>query len=154
MSLVDHLIKYARNELKITNFDQSEISETILKFIEQSAKITNNDPESMKKIANLLPLLIDQFPISMITEDDFIKETHCEGDKNATICRCTRYEYLYQTGDGKYWDDRAITYKFKDSNNDSEKMYLYQTKYNSKQEVFLPYYPGSKVVIIDRDKIS
>ena len=150
MTFVEHLLEYARRELKITSFDQSELGETILKFLEQSAKITNNDTEAMKQLVNMLALLIDQKPISPITEEHFKEETHANDE---TVWRCTRYEHLYKTVEGQYWDDRAIAFKFHDSA-ESDKLYMYQSVYNSKQEVTLPYYPSYQVKVINRDDIS
>jgi hypothetical protein len=150
MTFTEHLLEYARRELKITNFDQSELGNTILEFLEQSAKITNNDTASMKQLANLLTLLIDQKPISPITEDDFVEETHTEGNMSVKILRCNRYEHLYKTEDGRYWDDRAISFRFADSP-ELDRMYLYQSGRSSKQEVTLPYYPDSRIEVISRD---
>jgi hypothetical protein len=60
---------------------------------------------------------------------------------------------LYKTSDGKYWDDRAIAFRFEDSL-PSDKIYLYQGGYNSKQEVTLPYFPFNRTEIISRDYID
>jgi hypothetical protein len=150
MTRIDHLLNYAKKELKITNFDQTDLGQTMLNFLEQSAKITDNDTESMKQLSNMLVLLIDQRPISPITEEDFEDEVHAEGDNIITIKRCTRYQYLYKAVDGKYYDDRAIAFRFTDSY-ESDRMYLYQSSRSSKQEVTLPYYPEFKVEIISRD---
>ena len=143
MNFSEHLLNYAKTELKITNFDKTELGDTILKFLEQSANITGNNSESMKQLANMLILLIDQKPISPITEEDFEVETHLEGDRTVEILRCTRYPYLYKM-DGKYWDDRAVAFRRANSA-ESDKMYIYQSGNSSKQEVELPYFPREEI---------
>lgn len=150
MTYIDHLLNYAKKELKITNFDQTDLGQTMLSFIEQSAKITDNDSESMKQLCCLLPRLIDQLPIAPITEEDFVPEYHSQGDNTVTIQRCTRYAWVYRTEDGKYWDDRAVAFKFADSA-DTDRMYIYQSGNSSKQEITLPYYPNQAIKIISRD---
>jgi hypothetical protein len=153
MTYVEHLLEHARRELKITNFDQTELGDIILKFLEQSAKITNNDTNSMYQLVNMLSLLIDQKPISPITEDDFIEEEYFEGNNSIKIWRCTRYQHLYKTEDGRYWDDRAIAFRFADSSS-SDRIYLYQNGRSSKQEITLPYYPDFGVETISRDYLD
>lgn len=153
MTYTEHLLTYARRELEITNFNQTELGETILKFLEQSAKITNNDLVSMKNLASMLLLLIDQQPISPITENDFIEEEYFEGTNSVKLWRCVRYQHLYKTEDGRYWDDRAVAFKFADSS-DSDKMYLYQNGRSSKQEVAMPYYLSHRVDVISREYIN
>ena len=135
------------------NFDKTELGDTILKFLEQSANITGNNSESMKQLANMLILLIDQKPISPITEEDFEPEVITDGNRVFKSWRCTRYDYLYKTEDGKYWDDRAVVFKFA-GGAESDRMYLYQGDRNSKQEVTLPYYPNARIEIIDKNKID
>lgn len=153
MTFIEHLLEYARKELKITNFDQSELGNTILNFLEQSAKITNNDTDAMKQLVNMLVLLVEQRPISPITEDDVDEEIPLGNDSDEKMWRCSRYEHLYKTADGKYWDDRAIAFKFHDSA-ELDRIFLYQPTYNSKQEVTLPYYPSCQIKVINRDDIS
>lgn len=144
----DQLLEYARTELKTINFDQIDIGNTILQFLEQSAELTGNDASSMKQLANILLLLIDRYPISPITEDDFQLEQHGE---NLTMMRCTRYPYIYQSSDGKYWNDRAVAFKFKDAP-DGDIMFLYRPN-GSKREITLPYFPSMAVEYINEDNV-
>jgi len=153
MNFIEHLLEHARRELKITNFDQTEFGNVVLNFLEQGSIITNNNQETMKNLSEILKLLIDKLPISPIHEGDFVEEIYHEGDRSITMYRCTRYQHLYRTEDGRYWDDRAVAYKFRDSK-DADIMYLYQTNFNSKREVFLPYYPSREVIVIDREDIN
>ena len=140
------LLEYAKKELKLINFDQAGLYKPMLDFLEESAKICENDPNSMKAIVNMLNILIDRGLLSPITENDFEAEVYMQGDKEITIMRCTRYHYLYQMPDGKYYDDRATA--FRNINNNGI-IYLYQTMYNSKQEVTLPYIPIKEIKEID-----
>ena len=146
----EHLSAYANSELELAGFDQTEFGKTSLKLLDNLADLTNGDPDTMKQLCSLLPRLIDQLPIAPITEADFAPEYHSQGDNTVTIYRCTRYSWVYRTEDGKYWDDRAVAFKFVDSA-DADRMYIYQSGNSSKQEVTLPYYPEFKVEIISRD---
>lgn len=150
-SFKEHLLQYAKRELAITAFDQTELGDTVLKFLEQSADLTGNNTDSMQQLVTMLSLLIDQQPVAPITETDFEAETHTEGDRTVEILRCTRYPYLYKQH-GRYYDDRAVAYRFADSA-ESDRMYLYQSGRNSKQEVELPYYPSKQVQVISRDQL-
>ena len=149
MDFKQHLRKYAERELELIGFMQSEFGPACLDFLEKCADVAGNDLESMKKIFEIVPRLIDRRPLSPITEADFEAETHVEGDHSLEILRCTRYPYLYKQ-DGKYWDDRAVVFSRADSA-DTDRMYLYQTGYNSKQEVDLPYFPKEEVKIIQKE---
>lgn len=142
----DFLLEYAKKEFACAKFDDTELSVAMLKFLEEAAKFTNNEPDNIKKLINILNLLVDMYPIVPITEDDFIEETQ-KLDYNMI---CPRYKYIYKTEDGRYWDDRAIAFKYKDDLN-SPTMYVYQSGLSSKQQVTLPYYPGQRVEYIDRN---
>jgi len=149
MSHNEHLLEFARKELKLIGFDQSDLHEPILEFLKQSSKICNSNPDSMKQLVTMLTRLIDHLPISPITKDDFELEYHHEGPKTFTINRCTRHPHVYCDEDGKYWNDRAVSFRFADSD-EVEKMYMYSGRNNSKQEITLPYYPVEIVKTIER----
>jgi hypothetical protein len=148
----DHLLEFAKKELALINFDQSDINEPMLAFLEQNSKMCNNDPESMKKIINLLNRVVDRLPLSAITEEDFEPEHHLEEDTTVTIYRCTRYPHVYKIN-GQYYDDRAVSFKFSD-NSETDTMYIYQSENSSKQEINIPYYPNPVVKVITRDNLS
>lgn len=139
----EYLKDYAEHELELIGFMKTEFGNTCLKFLEDLADITNNDLESMKTVCEILPRLIDRQPLSAITESDFKKETHIEGDRTVEIQRCTRYPYVYKQ-DSKYWDDRAVAFQTEDSA-PGDRMYVYQSSNSSKQEVTLPYFPVEKI---------
>jgi len=138
-----YLREYAERELELTGFMETEFGKTCLKFLEDLADIAGSDPKSMKAICEMLPRLIDRRPLSAITERDFKTETHVEGSRTVEIERCTRYSYLYKQ-DGKYWDDRAVAFQREDSAL-GDRMYVYQSGYNSKKEVNLPYFPVQEI---------
>jgi hypothetical protein len=148
---IDFVIEHAKREFACSGFNQTKLNDSMIKFLEDAAEFTNNEPENMKKFVNILYLLIDQFPITPITENDFVEEIYKEGNNPPyKIMRCTRYFPLYKTEDGRYWDDRAIAFKYKDDS-DSHIFYRYQSKNSSKQQVTLPYYPGQRFEYIDKD---
>ena len=146
MTFKEHLKKYAEKELELIGFMQSEFGPACLEFLEKCADVAGNDPESMQKICEIIPRLIDCRPLSPITEEDFEIETH--DDKTVEILRCNRYRYLYRMVDGKYYDDRAVAF-YKKSDNESDRMYIYQSNYNSKKEVTLPYFPSEEIKVIE-----
>lgn len=150
MNNSDRLIAYAKDELKIINFDQSDIHDTILKFLNQSSEICNNNTDSMKQIANFLIRLIDRLPLSPITEIDFYDESYTVIEQLVPVKRCTRYSHIYQMSDGKYYDDRAVAFKFLHWQA-SDKIYMYGTGYSSKKEITLPYYLDEEIVILPND---
>lgn len=150
MDFKQHLRQYAEKELELIGFMQSEFGPACLEFLEKCANVADNDPENMKRICEIIPRLIDRRPLSPITESDFEAETHVESDRTVEILRCTRYPYLYCMPDGKYYDDRAVAFRRADSA-ETDRMYIYQSGQNSKQEVELPYYPSNRVKVISRD---
>ena len=147
MTFKEHLNKYAERELELIGFMQSEFGPACLEFLDKCADVAGSDPESMKRICEIIPRLIDRSPLSAITEADFETETHSEGGRTVEIERCTRYPHLYKM-DGKYWDDRAVAFQREDSN-PNDRMFVYQSGISSKQEVELPYFPKEEVRMLD-----
>jgi len=147
MTFKQHLRQYAERELELTGFMQSEFGPACLDFLDKCADVAGSDPESMKRVCEILPRLIDRLPLSAITEADFETETYTEGNRTVEIKRCTRYPYLYKQ-DGRYYDDRAVAFRRADSA-ESDRMYIYQTGNSSKQEVQLPYFPREEVRTLD-----
>jgi len=133
------LQEYAENELKLIGFMDVRLGKIWLDFLSELANISKNDKTTMKKICDMMPKLIDQEPLTSITEADFELETIENGKK---IERCTRYRYLYKI-DNKYYDDRCIA--FKTNSNETDIMYIYGGGYSSKQEVQLPYLPAKEI---------
>ena len=152
MNFKQYLQEYAERELKLIGFMESEFGSVCLNFLDKCADIVGNDPESMKQICEILPRLIDRKPLSPITETDFEVETHAEGDRTVEILRCTRYPHLYKM-DGKYYDDRAVAFRRSDSDK-NDRMYIYQSDNNSKQEVELPYFPSEEVRVLQQKYVE
>jgi len=150
MKFKEHLRKYAEKELKLIGFMESEFGNVCLEFLDKCADIAGSDPESMKKICEIMPRLIDRRPLSPITEQDFEVETSTEENNSLEIYRCTRYPYLYRMPDGKYYDDRAIAFR-RASSAETDRMYIYQTGNSSKQEIQLPYLPREEVRILQQE---
>jgi hypothetical protein len=147
---IDYLVERTKREFNCSNFNDTELIESTLNFFKLCAKFTNNNPDDMKKFVDILHLLIDDIPITPITENNFVEEIYKEGENpEYKFWRCTRYKYLYKTIDGKYWDDRAIAFVYKDDLNTV--FYTYGNKLNSKQQVTLPYYPTQRLEYIDRE---
>jgi hypothetical protein len=145
-----HLHNYAQKELELLGFNETNFSKNALTLLDDLSDLCKNDTDTIKKLLNFLPRLVDNLPIAAITENDF-PEVDLESKSNQAVSRCSRYPYVYRTIDGKYWDDRAISFRYANDTM-SKKMYLYQTVYNSKQEIELPYYPLESIVIIEDTK--
>jgi len=138
----DYLREYAQKELELLGFMETEFGKTCLKFLEDLADIAGSDPKSMKLVCEMLPILIDRRPLSPITKEDF--EQSNTGDSHYDeIKRCTRYPYCYGK-DGKYFDDRAVAFRFEGEETTS-KMYLYRSDHSSRKEVSLPYLPRETI---------
>jgi len=145
---IDVVLQHAENELKIMNLNKIEVGSTIIKLIRELHEISGNHPQVMKSVIHSIADLIDEKPISPITEDDFKLEIHCEGNRNVDVWRCTRCTHIYKL-DGRYYDDRAIVYKT--SYESTDKQYIYQGGMSSKQEISLPYVVREKVIIISNE---
>ena len=148
MTFKQHLRQYAERELELTGFMQSEFGPACLDFLDKCADVAGSDPESMKRVCEIIPRLIDCRPLSAITEADFEAETLVEDECSLEIQRCTRYPHLYRMPDGRYYDDRAVAFRRADSA-ETDRMYIYQGKNGSKQEVKLPYFPKEEVRTLD-----
>jgi hypothetical protein len=149
MSFIESLKEFASKELELTGFNQTNFGKDVLSILENSAELCHNDPESMKNLIGLILRLIDRIPIAPITEDDFDSSVH-DTEGKSSIARCERSSYVYQTPDGKYWDDRAVAFRYSDES-ETNKMYLYSEARNSKQEIELPYYPNETIIVIDKN---
>ena len=152
MTFKEHLRNYAQNELSRIGFMESPFGEEFIKFLESTSDISDNDKETMKQLCGMLVRVIDNQPLSPITEEDFVTEYYEEGTRVEEIKRCTRYPQVYKMG-GKYWDDRAIAFRRVDSN-PNDVMYLYQTGINSKKEIELPYYPQQEIRILKEEYLQ
>ena len=139
----DYLKKYAETELALTGFDKTDFGKTVLQLLDDLSKLTDHDASTMKQLCQWLPRLIDRIPISPITEIDFELEHPGQEHSQLNLMRCTRYPQVYQTADGKYWDDRAVAFRFANSP-ETDRMFVYRPN-GSKREITLPYYPNTKV---------
>lgn len=134
MSWIESVLNYSKSELELIGFDNSELGKIILETIKKLHGAVGNQPSVMKSILKMMSDLVDEKPISIITEDDF--------DENG---RCTRCKYIYRTKDGKYYNDRAVI--FKRSWEDPSEQYVYQGQKRSKKEITLPHILRQEVVL-------
>ena len=149
MDFKEYLRKYAEHELKIIGFMDSPFGNICLEFLDNCADICGNDIDSMKKICEMLPRLINKEPLSPITEEDFEEEDFSNDIHEYKIKRCTRFPYIYQEPNGKYYNDRARAFVLK-TNDHTHKLYLYQKNNNSKQEIQLPYFPFEEIIVLEK----
>ena len=135
MSWIESVLNYSKNELTLIGFDKSELGDIILETIQKLHSQVGNKPVLMKSILKMMNDLVDEKPISVITENDFGEDG-----------RCTRCPYIYKTKSGKYYNDRAVA--FKKSLHDPDSQYVYQGQNRSKREITLPYILREEVVIL------
>ena len=88
----------------------------------------------MKTLTKQVGDLIDKKTLAPIAEEHFVDD------------RCTRYPYIYNAPDGRYYNDRAVVFKKHYDYHDSQ--YVYQGEKRSKQEITLPYVLRYEVVLI------
>jgi len=146
-SFKEHLKKYVEKELELTGFNNTLFGKNAIELLENLADLTNGDINTMKQLCEWLPRLVERIPISPITEEDFQLEQH--GSDSLDVWRCTRYPHVYKTNDGKYWNDRAVAFKFSNSVG-NDQMFLYRPG-GSKREITLPYYPVTEIQYIAED---
>jgi hypothetical protein len=144
------MMQHAINELKLTNIYGSNFGKSVLNLLEETQEITNLDTASLKEFVEIIDRLLTKLPITPITESDFEKEEYVERGRKVEIMRCVRYPSVYMTEDGKYWDDRAVAYRLPDFK-EYDTIYTYQTKYNSKREITLPYTPKLIIETIENE---
>ena len=131
---IDSVVDFSETELKLLGLDQTNLGPLIINFIKNLQKTLGNQPVAMKSILKTTMSLIDKKPIAPITESDFVDD------------KCVRCPYIYKSGDGKYYNDRAVV--FKKSYDDSSSQYMYQGQENSKREITLPYVLREDIILI------
>jgi hypothetical protein len=130
---IDSVVQHSRRELELLGLHQVGLDDVVVEFIKDLHTKLGNQPGAMKSIANYVEQLIDKKPIAPITEADFDQDG-----------RCTRYEYIYRAGDGRYYNDRAVVFK-----KGLDTQYMYQGQHMSKREITLPYILREEVVTRD-----
>jgi len=138
--------QFAEQELDRAGFGDKEFKSAVLHFLDAADDLTRGDSSAVKQLSFVVHSLVDRRVLTEITEEDFEDEYHSQGDNSVLIRRCTRYPYLYQTEDGKYWDDRAVGFKTSEDSPDIQ--YRYQSQDSSKREVSLPYFPETEIKIL------
>jgi len=141
MSRTKFIIENAKQELQRSNLDKTQFGESVIDFLKSACEISNNQ-YTLCELVSFVERLAKCEPITEITEQDFENV-----NLKKIVKKCTRLPYIYQTSDGKYWNDRAVKFLLVDDPCLKE-LFLYQKNLNSKQEIFLPYYPCAEVKYI------
>lgn len=132
--------EFVKKELQLINLHDTELGNAMSTFIKEICRVTRSSVPLMRHILENVRNLIDKKPISAITENDFVYDEH-------TDCEvCTRYPYIIKERDGKYYNNRAIS--FKNSHESHEEMFIYQGTRCSRQEITMPYVLKDEVVIM------
>lgn len=138
-------LNYIKTELKDSGFDQSKFGEIVLDYVTEIYKMSEGQPNIMEQLHDLTRRLIENKPITTITEKDFEPIDVQDGQNIVVVYVCKKYPHIYRSPqDGKYYNDRAIC--FVDVN--GNKMYMSNGQYRSTQEITLPYYLQEKFVNI------
>lgn len=130
---IDNVIKHSETELHLLGLDQTNLGPLVIDFIKNLHQTLGNQPTAMKSILKTTADLVDQKPVAVITEADFVDD------------RCMRCPYIYKSEE-KYYNDRAVV--FKKSYDDLNSQYLYQGQKRSKQEITLPYVLREEIVLV------
>ena len=147
MSRTKFIIENAKQELQRSNLDKTQFGESVIDFLKSACEISHNEV-MLRELIGIVERLAKCEPITEITEQDF-ENVNLE----KIVKKCTRLPYIYQTSDGKYWNDRAVKFLLVDDPCQKE-LFLYQKNLSSKQEIFLPYYPHIQVKYITSQDIG
>jgi len=150
MSYNKSLLEFSKKELEKINLQDTEIGNNILDLLQNLSELCGSNKQLMQDIANTIPQLIELKPIAPITEDDFIEQEETNEIGSEMIERCSRCSHVYRGKDGKYYDDRYYTFKFRNAPK-SDKMYIYQGERSSKQQITLPYLPQERTIYLEDD---
>lgn len=141
----ENWLKYIKSELKASGFDKSKFGEKMLEYLTEMYIISEGRINVMEQLHEVTGRLMDNIPITAITEDDFELVDVKDGYNIVVVSVCKKFPYIYRSPqDGKYYNDRAIC--FVDVN--GNKMYMSNGQYRSTQEITLPYYVNEKIVNI------
>lgn len=132
MNFKEYILDFSKTELEKINFLDIEVGNTMLELVSQVADLCDSNPEKMKCVMQMLIDIVDQKPLSPITEEDFVEEKIEIQGKEKTIYRCNRCYYVYKDADGKYYNDRAIAFI------DNKTGIIFYTG-DSKREIEIPY---------------
>jgi hypothetical protein len=150
MSYTKSLLEFSKKELEKINLQDTEIGNNILDLLQNLSELCGSNKQLMQDIAGAIPQLIELKPIAPITEEDFIQQEETNEIGSEMIERCPRYRHVYRGKDGKYYDDRYYTFRFKNSPK-SDKMYIYHGSRSSKQQITLPYLPQERTIYLEDD---
>lgn len=145
MNRKNFILDYAKRELEKANFKETYTYDAVLNYISAICDITLSQESSLIMLHSMVENLLQCQPITEITEKDFSEISTEYKESSKILRRCNRYPSVYQTIDGKYWDDKAVVF----ITHDQKKLFLYQKKYNSKKQITLPYLPKTKIIQID-----
>lgn len=141
----ENWLNYIKSELKESGFDQSKFGEKMVEYLVEMYIISEGRINVMEQLHEITRRLMDNKPITVITEKDFVGTDVKDGDNIVVVDICTKYPYIYRSPqDGKYYNDRGVC--FVDDN--GNKMYMSNGQYRSTVEITLPYYLNEKIVKI------
>lgn len=138
-------LNYIKNELKESGFDQSNFGPILLDYVTEIYKMSNGQPNIMEQVHDMTRRLMENKPITEITEKDFHKVDVKDGKNIVVVDVCKKYPYIYRSPqDGKYYNDRGICF----INENGNKMYMSNGQHRSTVEITLPYFLQEKFVNI------
>ena len=141
----ENWLNYIKSELKESGFDQSKFGEKMLDYLVEMYIISEGKINVMEQLHEVTRRLMDNKPITVITEKDFHSVDVQDGSNIVVVDFCKKYPHIYRSPqDGKYYNDRGIC--FVDDN--GNKMYMTNGQYRSTVEITLPYYLNEQIVKI------
>jgi hypothetical protein len=137
------VLEHAKQEIELIGLTEHPVGIKIIELLVELSNLANKslDQELMYTFGMSVPKLCHMEILTPLFEDDF--KPVMESNTNI-VARSKRNPYVYKTKDGKYIDERAITFT---SIQDPTARFWVSSR--SSLEVTLPYIPNYTPVPID-----
>jgi hypothetical protein len=139
----DH-IDYVKQELEYNNLIKTDMGKQVLKLFETSWEFCDNNKLLVDTIITMVTRLNKKLPLLPLEEEDMVLY---QPNKGPAHKRHKRYFPVFQSEDGKYYDEHGILFV----NESGIELYCYSSEYNSRVEIEFPYYPIQKRININMD---
>ena len=148
MSEKNEYITYAKKELELNGFINTDIGKQMIKLLEFSWEFGNGNRLMVNSIIDMLNRVNKKLPLLPLEENEMIAIPHVNSSDQM---RHSRYYPVYQDVDGKYYDDQAVAFICEDG---SQTYFYGNSQYNSIKEIQFPYYPNPHYVYISENNLN
>ena len=148
MSEKNDYILYAEKELELNGLINTDVGKQMLQLLKTSWEFGQGNQLMPITVVDMLDRLNKKLPLLPL-EEDGMALVHYENGPDRM--HHSRYYPVYQTEDGKYYDDRAVGF----IRDDGSIAYFYgNSEYNSIKEIQFPYYPKPQYVYISEMNLN